>query len=97
MSTKATAKGQSFAIARCNDGEHFNVANESYKKKYVYKHTYTVTVDGRDAVSCTCPHHRHREAFCKHMQATEKTIECDDCIGDFPCFNCYREGRKELP
>ena len=29
---------------------------------------YSVTLVNGDAISCTCPHHMYRKAFCKHMK-----------------------------
>ncbi|MFH5801772.1 hypothetical protein [Haladaptatus sp. CMAA 1911] len=53
---------------------------------------------------CTCPHHVHRTAFCKHMTAIENAADDtkpDNCacdgLGDFPYWPCVRTGRKELP
>jgi hypothetical protein len=33
------------------------------------EHRYVVAVENGVAWSCTCPHHRHRSARCKHMRA----------------------------
>ncbi|GAA0236583.1 SWIM zinc finger family protein [Haladaptatus pallidirubidus] len=36
-------------------------------------HQYIVTLDDvtEDLMACTCPHHVHRNAYCKHMVAVE--------------------------
>ena len=46
-----------------------DVTNESYDKPA--DHQYTVSIDDvtEDLMACTCPHHVHRSAFCKHMTA----------------------------
>ncbi|MFB9807332.1 SWIM zinc finger family protein [Haladaptatus pallidirubidus] len=40
-------------------------------------HHYVVTLDDvmGDAMACTCPHHVHRSAFCKHMAAVENATD----------------------
>jgi hypothetical protein len=35
-----------------------------------------------------------------HTHTEENEIDevpCEDCIGKFPCWECYRSGRRELP
>ena len=34
-------------------------------------------------MACTCPHHVHRNAFCKHMAAVENAID-DGTLTAFP-------------
>ncbi|WP_227379675.1 SWIM zinc finger family protein [Haladaptatus halobius] len=82
-------------------------------------HQYTVSIDDvtSELMACTCPHHIHHNAFCKHMGAVDNATddrtleaflsedednaepdECDcDGLGGFPCWECVRVGRKELP
>ncbi|WP_433632633.1 hypothetical protein [Halomicrococcus sp. NG-SE-24] len=36
-----------------------------------------------DALTCTCPHHVHRSAFCKHMAAVEDAT-ADGSLDAFP-------------
>lgn len=40
-------------------------------------HRYVVTLDDvtDEPVACTCPHHTHRNAFCKHMAAVEDAMD----------------------
>lgn len=59
---------EQFEFAVCPDGKHVNIKNVSYKES---GHTYTITVHDGEPVSCTCPHHEHRDAFCKHLEATQ--------------------------
>ena len=47
------------------------VTNVSYGEDKKEDHRYVVCVDDGFVESCTCPHHQHRDAFCKHMRATE--------------------------
>ncbi|WP_227377589.1 SWIM zinc finger family protein [Haladaptatus halobius] len=49
------------------------------------EHQYVVTLDDvtGDALACTCPHHVHRDAFCKHMAAVE-TVADDGTLTAFP-------------
>ena len=47
------------------------VTNISYEEDEKEDHRYVVCVDDGFVESCTCPHHQHRDAFCKHMRATE--------------------------
>ena len=47
------------------------VTNVSYEEDEQEDHRYVVCVDDGFVESCTCPHHQHRDAFCKHMRATE--------------------------
>ncbi|WP_435158304.1 SWIM zinc finger family protein [Haladaptatus sp. DFWS20] len=44
-----------------------DVTNESHENPAEYQ--YVVTLD--NVMACTCPHHVHRSAFCKHMAAVE--------------------------
>ena len=47
------------------------VTNVSYGQAEADEHRYVVTVENGVAWACTCPHHRHRSAQCKHICATE--------------------------
>jgi hypothetical protein len=47
------------------------VTNVSYGDDEADEHRYVVTVENGIVWSCTCPHHRHRSARCKHMRASE--------------------------
>ena len=49
------------------------VTNVSYGQAEADDHRYVVTVENGVAWSCTCPHHRHRSARCKHMRAVANT------------------------
>ena len=47
------------------------VTNVSYGEDEKEDHRYVVTVENGTAWECTCPHHQHRDARCKHILATE--------------------------
>jgi hypothetical protein len=47
------------------------VTNVSYGADEADEHRYVVSVENGVAWSCTCPHHKHRSARCKHIRATE--------------------------
>jgi hypothetical protein len=49
------------------------VTNVSYGDEEKEEHRYVVTVENGVVWGCTCPHHQHRSARCKHMRATENT------------------------
>jgi hypothetical protein len=51
------------------------VTSESYENPA--DHQYTVSIDGvtGELMACTCPHHVHRDAFCKHMAAVENATD----------------------
>ena len=59
------------------------MTNESYKNSA--DHHYVVTLDDMtgDAMACTCPHHVHRSAFCKHMKAVDDAT-ADGDLAAFP-------------
>lgn len=46
---------------------------------------YVVTLDNvtEGLMACTCPHHVHRNAFCKHMTAAENATD-DGTLDAFP-------------
>ncbi|WP_423747262.1 SWIM zinc finger family protein (plasmid) [Haladaptatus sp. SPP-AMP-3] len=39
-----------------------------------------------DVIACTCPHHIHRNVFCKHMAAVENATD-DGTFDAFPSEN----------
>ena len=51
------------------------VTNESHDKPAA--HQYRVSIDDvtEELMACTCPHHVHRNAFCKHMAAVETATD----------------------
>ena len=51
------------------------VTNESHENPV--DHQYTVSIDDmtKELMACTCPHHVHRNAFCKYMAAVENAID----------------------
>ncbi|GKZ15993.1 hypothetical protein HAL_38740 [Haladaptatus sp. T7] len=48
-------------------------------------HQYVVSIDDvpEDLMACICPHHVHRNAFCKHMAAVENATD-DGTLTGFP-------------
>jgi hypothetical protein len=66
-------------LRACYEGFEFRVpaegrvlvTNVSYGNGEKDEHRYVVTVKDGVAWACTCPHHRHRSARCKHMRASE--------------------------
>lgn len=73
----------------------WNVAN--FEHDDVSEHTYTVDEDG-----CNCPAAKWHSGKCKHEDAVDKARQRDadddcDCVEDFPCWPCYRDGKRDLP
>ena len=60
-----------------------DVTNESHENPA--DHQYTVSIDDvtGELMACTCPHHVHRNAFCKHMAAVETATD-DGTLDAFP-------------
>ncbi|WP_227377842.1 hypothetical protein [Haladaptatus halobius] len=48
-------------------------------------HLYVVILDAvtYDLMACTCPHHVHRTAYCKHMTVVETATD-DGTLDAFP-------------
>ncbi|MFC6764652.1 SWIM zinc finger family protein [Natrinema soli] len=59
------------------------VTNQSHENPA--EHHYVVSIDGvtEELMACTCPHHTHRNAFCKHMAAVENATD-DGTLDAFP-------------
>jgi hypothetical protein len=59
------------------------VTNESHENPA--DHQYTVSIDDvtKELMACTCPHHVHRNAFCKHMAAVGTETD-DGTLDAFP-------------
>ncbi|ODR80044.1 hypothetical protein BG842_02980 [Haladaptatus sp. W1] len=59
------------------------VTNESHENPA--DHQYVVSIDDvtEELMACTCPHHVHRNAFCKHMAAVEDATD-DGTLDAFP-------------
>jgi hypothetical protein len=64
------AEWEEMRMTVCANGV-VNVANLSYGEGNVGDHIHSVMLDGATAVRCSCPHHVHRGARCKHMIAVE--------------------------
>ncbi|GAA5049469.1 SWIM zinc finger family protein [Haladaptatus pallidirubidus] len=79
-----------------------DVTNESHENPAA--HQYTVSIDDvtDDLMACTCPHHVHRNAFCKHMAAVETATE-DGTLDAFPsededdAEDCDCDGLGDFP
>ncbi|MFH5802094.1 hypothetical protein [Haladaptatus sp. CMAA 1911] len=52
-----------------------NVTNGNHENPA--DHQYIVSIDDvtNELMACTCPHHVHRNAFCKHMAAVENATD----------------------
>ncbi|WP_435159237.1 hypothetical protein [Haladaptatus sp. DFWS20] len=60
-----------------------DVTNESHENPKA--HQYVISIDDVTdaAMACACPHHIHRNAFCKHMAAVENATD-DGTLEVFP-------------
>ena len=61
------------------------VTNVSYGEGEIDDHRNVVSVETGVVWSCTCPHHEHRSARCKHMRAvanTDAVIMAASALGD---------------
>jgi hypothetical protein len=59
------------------------------------EHQYTVMladVTG-DTLACTCPHHVHRHAHCKHMAAVDDAT-ADGSLDAFPAYDETDDGPR---
>ncbi|WP_231189025.1 SWIM zinc finger family protein [Haladaptatus sp. DYF46] len=72
------------------------VTNESHDNPT--EHRYFVTLDDvtGDAMACTCPHHVHRSAFCKHMTGVEDAA-ADGDLDVFPSEDNDESDDVEAP
>ena len=59
------------------------VSNESHENPEKYQYTVAIDDVTDELMACTCPHHVHRNAFCKHMAAVE-TATNDGTLDAFP-------------
>ncbi|WP_458190403.1 SWIM zinc finger family protein [Haladaptatus sp. NG-WS-4] len=59
------------------------VTNESHENPA--DHQYMVSIDDvtEKLIACTCPHHVHRNVYCKHMTAVKTTTD-DGTLDAFP-------------
>ncbi|MGL5712223.1 MAG: SWIM zinc finger family protein [Paraclostridium sp.] len=48
---------------------------------------YNVTTNGREVVSCTCPHFKYRQIPCKHMAKVKEEFNKDIRINHFDLLN----------
>ncbi|WP_266080783.1 SWIM zinc finger family protein [Haladaptatus caseinilyticus] len=78
------------------------VTNESHETPAA--HQYTVSIDDvtGELMACTCPHHVHRDAFCKHMAAVENgtddgTLDAFSSEDDTEPEDCDCEGLGDFP
>ena len=72
-----------------------DVTNESHENPAA--HQYTVSIDDvtDELMACTCPHHVHRNAFCKHMAAVENATD-DGTLEAFPSEDERRDRTRRL-
>jgi len=66
------AEWEEFQFTVCPEVGYVNVANRSHNDDS--NHTYSVEVNDGEAVDCSCPHHVHRGATCKHMIAVSNSL-----------------------
>ncbi|WP_227378089.1 SWIM zinc finger family protein [Haladaptatus halobius] len=52
-----------------------DVTNESHDNPAEHHNVVTLDDVTGDAMTCTCPHHVHCNAVCKHMAAVENAID----------------------
>ncbi|ODR79250.1 hypothetical protein BG842_15665 [Haladaptatus sp. W1] len=66
------------------------MVNKSHDKPV--DHQYTVSIDDvtHELMACTCPHHVHRNAVCKHMAAVENATD-DGTLDAFSSEDEYAE------
>jgi predicted nucleic acid-binding Zn finger protein len=74
MSTIENIGGGDLTVEETEDADMWRVINESYDEPQ--EHTYLVASDddATHVVFCQCPHHKHRDATCKHMKAVQAAI-----------------------
>ncbi|WP_227379993.1 SWIM zinc finger family protein [Haladaptatus halobius] len=58
------------------------ITNQSHEHPAEYQYTVSIDDVTKELMACTCPHHVHRNAFCKHMAAVE-TARDDDTLTAF--------------
>ncbi|WP_435157865.1 SWIM zinc finger family protein [Haladaptatus sp. DFWS20] len=115
MSTNPSAARDAAGAAQNRaEGEQFtfdvvapgliDVTSESHETPA--DHQYVVSIDDMtdELVACTCSHHVHRNAFCKHMAAVETatndgTLEAfpSETIDDAEPENCDCDGLGGFP
>jgi predicted nucleic acid-binding Zn finger protein len=72
------------SVTEIIDGEELSIKQESedlfsvvnFSRPDLSEHRYIVATDDATthAIYCTCPHHRYRDATCKHMRAVQAAI-----------------------
>ncbi|WP_227380422.1 SWIM zinc finger family protein [Haladaptatus halobius] len=70
------------------------VTNESHENPA--EHQYVVSIDDvtDELMACTCPHHVHRNAFCKHMAAVENATD-NGTLDAFPSEDNNDDSKPE--
>ncbi|SIR94486.1 hypothetical protein SAMN05421858_4740 [Haladaptatus litoreus] len=86
--------------------EHFSfdVITESHENLVYLQYTVSIDDVTEELMACTCPHHVHRDAFCKHMAAVENATD-DGTLDAFPSEdnddtepeNCDCDGLSGFP
>lgn len=66
---RAEIKGVPYQLTQVEDG--WRVQATQTKTDNFWRHYHVRTDPSGRPVSCTCPHHTHKAAHCKHMQAIE--------------------------
>jgi uncharacterized Zn finger protein len=70
------------------------VTTESHENPAEHHYVVTLVDVTGDAIACTCPHHVHRSAFCKHMAAVENAID-DRTLNAFPSVESEDDAEPE--
>jgi SWIM zinc finger len=60
-----------------------DVTNEDHENPAARQYTVFIDDVTENLMACTCPHHVHRDAFCKHMAAVETATD-DGTLEAFP-------------
>ena len=96
------AEWERFTMTVCENGV-VNVRNDSHGDT-AGDHIYSVRVEGRSAVGCSCPHATYRNAHCKHQIAVENRpliVSSADAAGAqtprIAADGGTPEGRKSAP
>lgn len=72
MSESDTDENEIVIVEELDDGATLEIENRAHDPPSEY--TVHIDLDDRPE-ECSCPHHRFRRAFCKHMEAAEAHLE----------------------
>jgi hypothetical protein len=63
-----------------------DVTNQSHENPADHQYIVSINDVTNELIACTCPHHIHRTAFCKHMATVEHATD-DRTLDAFPSEN----------